>query len=411
MKDALLFLILITLGTYSYANPQDAPQGGTAAAEDNEAYREAMDYQVSQVTYSDDFLYDLNLTAEGRGWSLADAKAQHMATKRLRETGDDLRAQIGDNYIAAALSDEPGGAPTIYVKGPLDETIRDSLPVGITIRDNLAHSLEEMKFHQRQVYALLVNQGYEQIVTSLDLGEQLITATVMRPATLQYMSEESLALSLPESLDNHVVIHIKDTPIVELFNSYGGMKITGSGGCTAGWIVKETGTGLKGVTTAGHCTGMNKASHQQGPSGHNHTAVIENAHEGQYGDISWYQTVADEYAYFYFDTESLGNFLREVFSVKPVSQMVIGETVCVYGRSSDERDCTLTIETLSITCSTIQNMVGMDGLGVTQAGDSGGGWSHTNAAYGSVVGSCNGKAVWTPASLFDDAIGVTVMTR
>lgn len=41
-------------------------------------------------------------------------------------------------------------------------------------------------------------------------------------------------------------------------------------------------------------------------------------------------------------------------------------------------------------------------------GDSGGGWSHTNRAYGSAKGHCNGRDAFSVADLYDEALGVRV---
>jgi len=46
--------------------------------------------------------------------------------------------------------------------------------------------------------------------------------------------------------------------------------------------------------------------------------------------------------------------------------------------------------------------------GFTINGDSGGGWSYANTAFGSHVGLCDGKSVFSVADYFDEALGLTV---
>ncbi|MGH9053792.1 MAG: hypothetical protein ACRDWX_12390 [Acidimicrobiia bacterium] len=58
---------------------------------------------------------------------------------------------------------------------------------------------------------------------------------------------------------------------------------------------------------------------------------------------------------------------------------------------------------------THQRLVQMNG-DVAKAGDSGGGWSFGNTAYGSFVGWCgaNNQNVFSVADLYDEALGVSV---
>jgi hypothetical protein len=56
------------------------------------------------------------------------------------------------------------------------------------------------------------------------------------------------------------------------------------------------------------------------------------------------------------------------------------------------------------TLSHLIRMNGQSGI----AGDSGGGWSLNNTAYGSHIGFCSGKDVFSIADLFDDALAIRV---
>jgi hypothetical protein len=95
------------------------------------------------------------------------------------------------------------------------------------------------------------------------------------------------------------------------------------------------------------------------------------------------------------------------------SNISTGESVCVYGRSTNERDCSALVLRPGVTCTfdgiTTRRLVQMTEH-VTTGGDSGGGWSHGNRAYGSHVGRCSGDSVFTPVSFFPDALSVSVKT-
>lgn len=57
----------------------------------------------------------------------------------------------------------------------------------------------------------------------------------------------------------------------------------------------------------------------------------------------------------------------------------------------------------------------MDDDAVTKVGDSGGGWTYGNTAYGSLVGTCpvdgESRNVFSVAALVEEALGVSVRTR
>ena len=378
---------------------------------EDSAFKIMMDQQVSETIYSKAALYDLNLVAESRGWTLEDAKAQRMATVLLKDSARELRELIGDEYIGAVLSDIPGENPTIYITGDT-EAVQDIVPEGVQIIGNRDYSLKELKRSQKQLHGILTNFEYEEIATSIDIATGKINVNVLRledPRLTILILPGSVTDRLPESLKSLVSVTIETESFVDLYASYGGIDIRNSAGtCTTGWVVEDN-SGNTGVTTAAHCTGMAEIEHW---GNFTHDITLEGSHFGPKGDISWYSTdTNDDLAYFYFNHL---NQVREVNAVETIADMVVGETVCIYGRVTNQRDCSLEIESTSVTCTylqgTVENMIGMDGNAATN-GDSGGGWSYGNTAYGSLTGICNNKNIFSPADNFDDAIGVTVLTQ
>lgn len=93
----------------------------------------------------------------------------------------------------------------------------------------------------------------------------------------------------------------------------------------------------------------------------------------------------------------------------------MNESVCQYGRASNDRDCSLDVQDVSQACTNSgvfnDRLVLMDGE-TTIGGDSGGGWSYGNRAFGSTKGRCNpsfpDNDAWSVADLYDEAIGVRV---
>ena len=122
------------------------------------------------------------------------------------------------------------------------------------------------------------------------------------------------------------------------------------------------------------------------------------------GDAEWYTTPEVEPPEFY----ATANEVREVRAVEPRAAISVGEWVCVYGRSSNNRHC-MQVQDLSIACGSLNRLVRMN-EGFVIGGDSGGGWSFDTRAYGATFGSCGGLDSWTVADLFDEALGVRVLT-
>ncbi len=182
------------------------------------------------------------------------------------------------------------------------------------------------------------------------------------------------------------------------------MKLQDGGvfGCTSGWTVQKLSTGVRGVSGAGHCDGIDQIFH---PGVGVHPAVWQLDHVGQWGDVEWYTTAQNEADDFYADEF---NNIRDVAAVEPRANIAIGEAICVYGRASNHRDCSLRVENPDVFCGfPQQKLVQMNGA-VTIGGDSGGGWSFNFTAYGGHFGLCFNKSSFSVADLFDEALGVAV---
>ena len=270
----------------------------------SESFRLDIDQRVSETIYSEAALQDLTLIAESHDWSLADAKAQRKVTDILKELGETLRSEIGDNYLGAALSSVPGQIPTVYIKGEVDELTLNLIPEEIRVYGHAPYTVDELRSRQNKLRGILINFGYGEIATSIDLHHGSVRATVLRPVDgyLNLLTNSrDVKDKLPESLQSHVSITIETESFANLDASYGGINIrrsTGTGNCTTGWVV-EDGSGNTGVTTAAHCTNMGEIEHwgNYGP----HDITLEDSHFGSDGDISWYSTDTEDLAYFYFN--------------------------------------------------------------------------------------------------------------
>lgn len=287
------------------------------------------------------------------------------------------------------------------------------------IADNQPYSFAELEGRKLRVYQALADLGFRWGAVAVNItGAGVIPATVTAEPDLPSSADDILEL-LPTDLRDTVRLTIRPDVSVRDFSAFGGMwmrdlDLPEPDQCTSGWSVVANSDGVGGVTTAAHCPGIDKVLH---PGHGAHPVNYRAQHFGQWGDVKWYgvpdESEPDD---FYADASDI----RDVSGIKPRSDIMIDDSVCVYGHT-DMRNCSLDVEDVSMGCWRadpgggasvfVDRLVAMDGI-VSDTGDSGGGWSWVNTAWGSVVGVCAigflDHEVWSVADLYDEAIGVRV---
>ena len=320
-----------------------------------------------------------------------------------------------DHFAGAELSSLPDGAPTVYLKGRADNFVLQligSAGFPIHVMDNRPFSWRELEARSMRLNRRLAALGYRDIVTSFDESTSHVEAVVKRlPARAAERAQQVLA-SLPSEFRSGVRLALVDEDIAIDEHAYGGMWVRASGTnmCTSGWSVTNFFT--TGVTTAGHCSGINQIVE---PGVGVHALTHQAEHRGQWGDVEWKTSTHIEPDDFF----ASANDIRDVSAVEPRANITVGEAICVYGRSSNSRDCSHTVLRTSISCTNSgvfnDRLVAMNAKRTTIGGDSGGGWSFGLRAYGSHKGGCTVdgavRNVFSVADLYDEALGVTVRTN
>ena len=293
-------------------------------------------------------LHDLQLVAKAKGWTVEQARADREAAEAVGAVAVKLAQQRPDLFVGSELAVEPGGAPRLYVKGPAEREVYDLVAASrahIEIVDNQPYSYDELEKRKLEVHTALADMGYQDIMTAFDFREAgKINVEVTRRAGLPKASRQ-IADALPAALRSDVRIRVLDEPVGEDFYAYGGMGVYDDGvfECTSGWSVQNF-WGTTGVTTAGHCTGINQILH---PGIGYHSMTHQSEHRGVWGDIEWKTTVAIESPEFYATSSSI----RDVTSVESWAALSVGESICFYGRSSNSRDCGFDVDALSVSCT------------------------------------------------------------
>jgi hypothetical protein len=378
---------------------------GSASAQDLTENEESTDNAaVTLQTEAEALQQDLALIAKANGWTIEQSERQYRNAEVVGDLAEALAASHPESFIGSELPEDPADAPILYVKGKTPMLVaQDAATLGVRVVDDQPYSFLELEEREFAVHSALYEQGYDQISTGFDLdGGGRIDATV-------YDAEASASdvtfAALPANLAEDVSLTVATEPMAAAAHAYGGARVRddGTNECTSGWTVIHSG-GTTGVTTAGHCAGINEIVEDGvGPI----ALDFRNQHQGSWGDVEWHSSSHSEPAQFY----SEWGTLRETLRLEARANISVNENICVYGRFSNVRNCDLEARDVSMNCTyegiTYGRLVQMNGRAVV-LGDSGGGWSLGNKAFGSTWGWCGGLDVFSVADLYDEALGVRV---
>ncbi len=403
MRRTVLFLIAVAL---SFGSPAAASSSNTASPQER-AYSPSVEAIGDVVLQSPEeaLEQDLALVAEARGWTLEEAAAYNHAEEAIEQVAVRVATVRPDVFVGSELSSQADGAPTLYIKGPADRQILDianQAGIAIRIADNQPYSFDELETRKLQVHRALQAHGFSQLVTRADItrGGLIEVSLTAEPGSAN--AENELVSLIPVDLRSSVEFTIRETPTAVPAGAFGGMRLQGGSLCTSGWTVTKNSSGVRGVTGAGHCTGITQIVH---PGVGVFATTFQAQHIGFWGDVEWYTTSQFEVDDFYADATNV----RDVAAVEPRAGIAVGETICVYGRSSNQRNCSMEVRDASIACGAMSTLVQMND-GFVIGGDSGGGWSWNFTAYGSTFGSCDALDSFSVADLFDEALGISVRT-
>ncbi|GAA4716048.1 hypothetical protein Prum_005150 [Phytohabitans rumicis] len=356
--------------------------------------------------------WDLAVIAKSKGWTVAEARAQHEAGLRLDRVRDAVAFRLGESAVVGGmLAEEPLGVPSLLIKGTATAEVRQlAAASGVRILDGQPYTAAQLRKRASVVHDRLVGMGYPEVVTAVDIATAGVSATVTAQSGLP-ATGAALAASLPADLNDlgdGVALAVSGKPAVRRETAaFGGLRnrFNGAARCTSGWSVINS-SGTTGVSTAAHCS-VNQITHD----GVNHPLALQAQHIGSQGDVEWGTTTFPEPD----DFHPNGLVIRDVGAVEPIANITLNETICVYGRTTNAEECS-TVDALDVTITdslgTSKRLVAMGH--VTQPGDSGGPWYNGVRAYGSHVGeaSIDGepRSVFQVADLYDEALAVRVRT-
>jgi hypothetical protein len=115
MVTILMLAVLVTVTGFSASNDAGTGDGLVPSAIDVMQSREEA---VAQ---------DLSLIADSRGWTIEEAQMYFRSEQAIGRVAVEVSARRPDIFVGSALSRDPTGAPTLYIKGPSDPFIDDLL--------------------------------------------------------------------------------------------------------------------------------------------------------------------------------------------------------------------------------------------------------------------------------------------
>lgn len=354
------------------------------------------------VTASIDPPSDAETISSETGWALEEVQLMLQQQAAFGDYILALAQSYPGTYAGAWISGGPRPSYHVRFKGYVPSDLPAPPAFEITITGEARYSVAELEERANDMAQELQALGYRDIMVTHSVQDHVVEAVVRHDNLALLLNELPLWLR-----SDDVRISTVMTPVGLGDATYGGawMRDDGARECTSGFTV-QSGTTL-GVTTAGHCWGINQ--YERPTDGVLISAPFKAEHRGSYGDIEWHTTADSEVAEFYADVSDR----RSVYSIEAAGSIAIGNWYCVFGRKTGAKRCDYVYRT-AVSCwidDVWTNKLVMRESRLQTGGDSGGPVFLNNKAVGSHVGGCSDRDVFGVADFFDEAIGATVLTK
>lgn len=373
---------------------------------------------------------DINILVQETGFPEETVRQTIAFQKFFREYADKLLVQYPDKISSIYIEKLPVARGHIKFVDEVPEELTSSIEKLNQEDKIILTGNGNITFHDNQKRAIalsnvLSNMKYKNIVTFFDPIKNVIQIEIKIPANEKAPKKENLILPLQKGLevsslksnakkltekDIELTIIRGDGAIVTEHYTRGGSLVLDDGisECTMGWSVN--GAFGYGVMTAGHCSGINQ--YQDHVDGNIYSTVWRSQVYNLSGDVEYHSTsstVSGEIDDFHADASTI----RDTAAIQSTSTMV-GSSVCLYGRFSDVRTCNNVVTAINVTV-TADGTTKVGNLARTNntssiPGDSGGGWSWNNTAWGVNHGiDSAGNGYFTPVQVAESALGVTIL--
>lgn len=362
---------------------------------------------------------DLVLLARGKGLTVQEADAAIHFQQAFTLYVADLDARFPGQISRAWMAPAPDRSGFVQF---VDNAPTESTPMGVTLLGGGGLTRIEHTLRAELAAAAIKVAGFTNFLTYFDASRKVIEVLMVvapgspAPDSGQVFNVVRDAIASDQTLrpqarvvvsaDLHLRVDVREGEIFTLEHARGGNWVRDDGfrECTSGWAVE--GPDGDGFITAAHCTGINEFEEADG-------TVFETDWQDEErgkGDAEYHTTPTHvDVAEFYATSSSI----RDVESKKDTIWMLKGSSVCVYGRSSNVRDCSHEIIDHSVTATftdgvTVEKLAMASGDS-TIGGDSGGGWSWGTKAWGVHAGSNGSISLFTPIERAEKELDVDIL--
>ena len=378
---------------------------------------------------------DIALIAKQKGLPVEIVEQSMTFQEAFSAYAEDILSRYPNQVSAVWVEPIPGAKGHIKFVADVPSDVieglaRDSAlnPNNVVLAGDGKISMEDNFRRAEFVVAALKDSGYSNLITFFDQVSEKIQIELLLPAQISQPDKSDIVNAIRSKLqterqkdaddqlrgraaefeesDVNLTVFSGEGPIVTLTHSRGGnwLRDAGVRECTSGWSVN--GPNGDGIITAGHCTSLDQFE-EEGVSLYGITwrSEVFNAS----GDVEYHTTSHVEYDDFY--AQSGAANIRDVTGIKTTNTMV-GSAVCFYGRASNVRTCNHEVEAVDVNVVVDGTPVGDQARASNDSaigGDSGGGWSVGNTAWGVQSSHDNNdNSYFTPVQQAQTALGVTI---
>jgi streptogrisin C len=428
-------LAIVMVGTLAVTSPVKAQGVGTIASDD--CGEELAAHLAQHVTYVDGIartpavdvevcgyvlplaeLLDIDLIAEGKGITMAEALPRYVWQEPFVATANELQERFPDQY-AGARYDEFGRSWIAFKAGAPAAAFAVTAGLPVRIIEDRGFTEAELREVLEETFSTV--EALPEIVDAVG-GYDQETGVITVEVVLRDGARSAELLGEPplhQSSNSAITVEVLERSVLP-----GGPDAHLKGGasmsnyCTWAFGVIHT-TGRTGLATAHHCaTTLSGAVRQQAVySNHDGSGLttldFQNRKSGSYGDIAWYSNSSHGARYWFYNNTNSTRDVRQVRS--PVE----GQEICMYGRGTKAAACQKVYKLNQ--CVKYDDYPQYCGLTATHRkigdeGDSGGPFYYGHTAYGIHSGyktiNLINRSLFTPVhrNLFD-GMGVTVRTN
>ena len=386
----------------------DPTIGGTVICEPHEE-------GGATVSEQEAYEIDIALLAEGKGLPVQDVRRAIGFQEDFLAYAQDLEARHPGQFSRIWLEPVPARAGVIEFIGDVPS---GDAPNGVTLLGQGRISRDDHERRAELVADALLANDIRNFTSFFDVpsgkivvemndqtgqSDNSLIAIIAVAAIVESPELQGAARSIKaEDVD------VREGKAFETEFSRGGENMTDGGGfeCTSGWAVE--GPDGDGIVTAAHCTGLDGLNHTPGAVTFFHNTTWRDQERGQ-GDCEYHTTTGWEVPEF----SARDGQIRDVLSKKSTFWILPGQSICRYGRSSDIRVCSHNVIAKNVTATftdgAVVSRLVMASGDSSIGGDSGGGWSWNNKAWGVHSGSNGTISVFTPIERCETELDVDLM--